>query len=119
MYTNLTNISIIRKTIPHYCIREKSKIPLMLTCLETCNCYCLMSFFDAAHAMTRSAMSNPRPACGPVEGFVRPVGSSRHRLVWWGGMRCRFAIQSFTGPYCVNQSLSHTYFYEETSLSLV
>ena len=39
---------------------------------------------------------------------------------WFGGgMRCRFAIQFFTGPYCVNQSLSHTYIYEETSLSLV
>jgi len=25
----------------------------------------------------------------------------------------------FTGPYCVNQSLSHTHIYEETSLSLV
>jgi len=36
-----------------------------------------------------------------------------------GGMRCRFAIQCFTGPYCVNQSLLHTYIYEETSLRLV
>ena len=36
-----------------------------------------------------------------------------------GGMRCRFAIQCFTGPYCVIQSLPHTYIYEETSLSLV
>jgi len=33
-------------------------------------------------------------------------------------MRCRFAIQCFTGPYCVNQSLSHTYIYEETSLEI-
>jgi len=39
---------------------------------------------------------------------------------WFGGgMRCRFAMnQCFTGPYCVNQSLSHTYIYEEISLNL-
>ena len=42
------------------------------------------------------------------------------RLIWWEG--CDIDLQwtqCFTGPYCVNQSLSHTYTYEETSLSLV
>jgi len=47
-------------------------------------------------------------------------GSSGHRLIWWGG--CDIDLQwtqCFTGPYCVNQSLSHTCIYEETSLRLV
>jgi len=45
MYANLTNTSIIKQTNPYSCIQEKSKIPRMLTCLETCKCYCLMSLF--------------------------------------------------------------------------
>jgi len=41
---------------------------------------------------------------------------------YFGGEGCDIDLQltqCFTGPYCVNQSLSHTYIYEETSLSLV
>jgi len=46
--------------------------------------------------------------------------SSGHRLIWWGGCDIDLQLtQCFTGTYCVNQSLSHTYIYEETSLSLV
>jgi len=46
--------------------------------------------------------------------------SSGHRANLVGG--CDIDLQwtqCFTGPHCVNQSLSHTYIYEETSLSLV
>jgi len=46
--------------------------------------------------------------------------SSWHRLIWWGG--CDIDLQwtqCYTGPYCVNQSLSYTCIYEETRLSLI
>jgi len=45
--------------------------------------------------------------------------SSGHRIIWWGDATsiCNEPNASHTGPYCVNQSLSHTYIYEETSLS--
>jgi len=45
MYTNLTNISITKQTNPYSSTREKSKIPRVLTCLETCKCYWLVSLF--------------------------------------------------------------------------
>ena len=48
------------------------------------------------------------------------TNSSGHRLIWWGV--CDIDLQwtqCFTGPYCVYRSLSHTYIYEETGLSLV
>ena len=49
---------------------------------------------------------------------VKLASSSGHRLIWWGGCDVNLQwTQRFTGPYCVNQSLSHTYIYEETSLS--
>jgi len=35
----------------------------------------LMSLFDAAHATTGSALSNPRPAFGQVEGLVQSIRS--------------------------------------------
>jgi len=48
------------------------------------------------------------------------TSSSGHRLIWWGGCDIDLQLtQCFTGTYCVNQPLSHTCVYEETSLSLV
>jgi len=45
MHMTLTNISIIKQTNPYYCIREKSKIAGVSTCLRTYKCHCLMSLF--------------------------------------------------------------------------
>jgi len=45
MYTNFTNINIIKQTIPYYRIQEKFKIPRVLTHLETCRCYCFFVAF--------------------------------------------------------------------------
>jgi len=36
---------MIKQTNPHYCIQEKFKIPRVLTCLETCRCYCFFVAF--------------------------------------------------------------------------
>jgi len=51
---------------------------------------------------------------------TKHANSGGHRPMWWG--ECDIDMQwtqCFAGPYCVNQSLPHTYIYEERSLSLV
>jgi len=69
-------------------------------------------------------MSGSKPASAKVKQEIESEARDQRVIDsvadtgWSGGrgVRCRFAIQCFTGPYCVNQPLSHTYIYEETSL---